>query len=205
MFPDKPVSGSLEDVYGEPLLEDPAGDNLNQFAHLDLLGLHVMDDPNFLYIGLTVAGDVFAEPWGKHLIYFDTTQDGQGADIDVDKRPITVADPYKPEFRLDIQAMDRNGTVSGSFEFFAWDGTAWQTLTLTGGATIQAGSPSVIEIQIPKTLIDNPAFVNLGVVTTGRGRVHTAGDIMGTPISPTDWKEPVILDVFGKYEILLTE
>jgi arabinogalactan endo-1,4-beta-galactosidase len=200
VFPGKLVDGTIGEDYGEPLLEDPAGDNLNQVPHLDLLSFYVMDDPDSLYIGMIVAGDVYADPWGRYLIYFDTTEDEQGADIDVDKRPITVADPYKPEFRLDIQVIDRKGTVSGSFEFFAWDGTEWQTLTMTGGVALRAGSPSMIEIQIPKKLLENPAFVNLGAVTTGRGRVHTAGDIMGTEFSPSDWREPVILDDFGHFE-----
>jgi hypothetical protein len=47
---------------------------------------------------------MYDNPWGSYLIYFDTTQDAQGAAIDVDKRPITVAAPYLPEFRLDILA-----------------------------------------------------------------------------------------------------
>jgi hypothetical protein len=200
VFPGKLVDGEIGEAYGKPLLEDPAGDNLNQVPHLDLLSLHVMDDSDSLYLGLTISGDVYADPWGKFLIYFDTTENEQGADIDVDKRPITVADPHKPEYRLDIRAIDRKGTVSGSFEFSAWDGTEWQTLTMTGGAAIRADSPSVIEIQIPKLLVGKPAFVNLGVVTTGRGRVHTAGDIMGTEFSPSDWREPVILDIFGRFE-----
>ena len=60
-----------------------------------------------LYLrGLTIAEDVYADPWGNYLIYFDTTQDGfikyQGADVDVDKRPISVADPHQPEYRLDL-------------------------------------------------------------------------------------------------------
>ena len=33
-----------------------------------------------------VAGEVYANPWGSYLIYFDTTEDGQGADIDVNKQ-----------------------------------------------------------------------------------------------------------------------
>jgi hypothetical protein len=112
-----------------------------------------------------------------------------------------VADPYQPEFRLDIRIVDGKGTAGGSYEFCAWDGTEWQNLALPGGAAIQNGSPSVIEIQIPKHLLGNPEFVNLGVASTGRERVHTAGDILGTAVSPVDWAEPVILDVFGQYVI----
>jgi hypothetical protein len=60
-----------------------------------------------------VAGEVYANPWSSYLIYFDTAEEGQDAEVDVDKRPITVADSFQPEFRLDISALDRKGTVSG--------------------------------------------------------------------------------------------
>jgi len=195
------VDGVLEKAYGEPLLQDDAGDNLGQTPHLDLLSLHARDDADSLYLGLTVAGDVYTNPWGSYLIYFDTTADGQGATMDVDKRPITAAAPYQPEYRLDITAVDRKGTVSGSYALYAWDGGEWQTRAMTGGVAIHAGTPSLIEVQIPKSALGNPAFVNLGAVTTGRGRVHTAGDILGTPISPADWKEPVTLDSFANYKM----
>jgi len=163
--------------------------------------LYAREDAESLYLALTIAGDIYADPWGSYLIYFDTTQDALGADIDVDKRPITVADPYKPEFRLDILAIDRKGTVSGSYAFYSWDGSQWQTLSLTGGAAINNGVPSLIELQIPLSLLGNPEFVNLGVVSTGRGRVHTAGDILGASVSPVDWKETVRLDVFARFEM----
>jgi hypothetical protein len=198
-FPSELADGVVEDTYGEVFLQDEAGDNLKQFQHLDLLNLYARDDGDSLYVALTVNGDVYANGWGQFLIYFDTTEDDQGADIDVDKRPITVADPYQPEVRFDIRIVDRKGTVGGSYEFFAWDGAEWQNSALPGGAAIQNGSPSIIEIQIPKNLLGNPEFVNLGVVSTGRGRTHTAGDILGIGVSPMDWAEPVILDVFRKY------
>jgi arabinogalactan endo-1,4-beta-galactosidase len=201
LFPSELADGVIDETYGQALLQDEAGDNLKQFRHLDLLNLYAHDDTDFLYLALTVNGDVYADPWGQFLIYFDTTQDGQGAGIDVDKRPITVADPYQPEFRLDIRIEDRKGTAGGSYEFYAWNDAEWESLAMPGGAAIQNGSPSVIEIQMPKYLLGNPEFVNLGVVSTGRGRVHTAGDILGTGVSPMDWAEPVILDVFSRFVI----
>ncbi len=201
LFPTELVDGVIEEAYGQPLLQDDEGDNLNQFQHLDLLNLYARDDVDSLYLTLTVNGDVYANPWGQFLIYFDTTQDGQGADVDVDKRPITVASPYQPEFRLDIRIMDRKGTAGGNYEFYVWDGAEWQNLAMSGGVAIQSGFPSILEFQIPKVLLGNPEFVSLGVVSTGRGRVHTAGDILGTGVSPTDWAESVVLDIFGQYVI----
>jgi arabinogalactan endo-1,4-beta-galactosidase len=195
------VDGILEEAYGASLMEDEANDNLDQVPHLDLLSLHVREDADSLYLAFTVAGDVFDNPWGNYLIYFDTTDDGQGADTDVDKRPLTAANPYQPEFRLDISMQDRKGTISGSYDFYAWDGAEWQTHAFVGGAAVSNGTSSWIELQIPKSLLGDPAFVNLGVVTTGRDLVHTAGDIMGTPVSPTDWNQPVEIETFVRFEI----
>lgn len=198
-YPTELADGEIDESYGEPFLQDEAGDNLKQFQHLDLLNLYVRDDMDSLHLALTVNGDVYADPWGRFLIYFDTTQDDQGADIDVDKRPITVANPYQPEYRLDIRIVNHRGTPGGSYEFYAWDGTEWQATALLGSAAIQNGSQSIFEIQVPKELLGNPEFVNIGVVSTGRGRVHTAGDILGSGVSPQDWAEPVKLDVFNQY------
>ncbi len=198
-FPAETVDGVIEASYGEPLLQDEPGDNFKQFQHLDLLNLYARDDSESLYLAVTVDGDVYAEGWGQFMIYLDTTEDGRGADVDVDKRPITAADPYQPEFRLDLRIMDRKGTAGGSFAFYAWNGAEWESLAFPGGAAIQPGTPSVIEIQLPKNLLGNPAFVNVAVTSTGRGRAHTAGDVLGSSNSPTDWAEPVILGEFGHY------
>jgi len=201
LFPDELPDGILGASYGDPLMVDKAGDNLDQVPHLDLLSLRVRDDAEHLWLSLTIAGDIYADPWGSYLIYFDTTQNGQGADIDVDRRPISVAEPYLPEYRLDISAVDRKGTVSASLIFNVWDGEGWETHAMTGGVGIMVEGETVIELAIPKAMLGEPEFVNLAVVSVGRGRVHTAGDILGTSSSPEDWREPVVIDVFGRYEL----
>lgn len=201
LYPPLLVDGIIEAKYKDPIVEDEIDDNFNTIPHLDLVSLHAMQDETFFSLALTISGDIFENPWGSYLFYIDTTQDDQGADIDVGKRPITVADPYKPEFRFDIEALDRKGSVSGTFVLNVWDGQAWQTSPITFGIALKNGTPSIIEIQIPKTLIGNPEFVNLGVVSTGRGRVHTAGDILGTNFSPSDWSEPLTLETFIRIDL----
>jgi arabinogalactan endo-1,4-beta-galactosidase len=200
-YPELFVDGVIEDGYQDAKIEDAVGDNLEVVPHLDLISLYVRQDEISVYLNISIAGDVFENPWGSYLIYIDTTQDGQGAEVDVGRRPITVADPYQPEYRLDIQALDRKGTVSGSFQLHTWDGIEWKQITFTGGAAIRAGTPSIIEIQLPISLIGSPEEINIGLVSTGRGRVHTAGDIMGTNVSPRSWDEPVILDIFSKIHL----
>lgn len=201
LIPSELVNGVIDESYGEPLIQDALGDNLGDEPHLDLLSLYAKVDEESLFLSIEIAGDIYEEAWGSYLIYFDTTHDGHGSDSDVDRRPITVSDPYQPEYRLDITALDRNGTVSGSLTWNVWDGVEWGTLTMTGGLGIYSGTPSIIELQIPKALLGDPEFVNVGVVSTGRGRVHTAGDIMGTSALPTDWREPVTLDVFKRINL----
>ena len=197
-YPTQLMDGVIEKDYGEPILVDEEGDNLEQVPHLDLLSLYTMDMGDSVSIGLSIAGEIYDDPWGGYFVYLDTTQDSSGANVDVGKRPITVADPYKPEFRLDIFAIDRKGTISGSYELHAWDGIEWELITMTGGLAIQNGVPSIIEIQLPKALLGNPEFLNIGIISVGRGRVHTAGDLMGSSPSPADWNEDVMLRDFAQ-------
>lgn len=201
LYPAELVDGEVEASYGDPLLTDAPGDNFMQFPHLDLLDLYVRDDAAAIYLAVTVADDVYAAGWGQFMIYLDTTEDDQGGAVDVDNRPITAAAPYQPEFRLDLRVMDWKGTAGSSFEFYVWDGAAWQNPALPVGAVVHPGSPSVIELALPKAMLGNPAFVNVAVVSTGRGRAHTAGDVLGSSILLTDWAEPVILDQFGHYAL----
>ncbi|MCL4264680.1 MAG: arabinogalactan endo-1,4-beta-galactosidase [Anaerolineae bacterium] len=198
--PSLPIDGVIESAYGEPLLTDGTGDNLGQ-SYLDLTSLHVTDDEDSFYLALTVADNALAAQEGTYLIYLDITHDEQGAPVDVGRRPITVAAPYKPEFRLDVQIREERGTVGGRYQLFAWDGAEWQEVTLTGAATIQGGSPTIIEVQIPKTTLQNPQTLFVGAVSAGRGRVHTAVDILGSDFAPQELEEAVVLDVFGEYMV----
>jgi hypothetical protein len=201
LYPEEFVDGVVDEAYGDALLQDDVGDNLDEVEHLDLVDLYAKSDQDSLYLTVTVAGDFFDNPWGSVTIYIDTTQDGQGADVDFSKHPITAADPYQPEYILEIRGDERKGTVSGSLNFYGWDGVEWQELAMIGGAAFNISSPTAIELQIPRSLLGEPEFVNVGVVSVGRGRVHTAGDILGTSISPTDWKEPVTLDIFTHIDL----
>jgi hypothetical protein len=45
-----------------------------------------------------------------------------------------------------------------------------------------------------------PSFYRLAVVSTGRSRIHTAGDALGTADLPSDWKEPVIVAQSGRVD-----
>ncbi|MCB2210027.1 arabinogalactan endo-1,4-beta-galactosidase [bacterium] len=198
-IPAEPIVGDLDEAFGQPLAEDDAGDNLEQVPHLDLLGLYAKAEDGALYLGLEIAGDPSADDWGSYTFYLDTTEDSRGADIDVDKHPISVIDPNKPEYLLVVSPDERKGTVSGSFEFYHWNGGEWKPAAMTGGAALRFGTPTSIEVAIPLALVGSPEFVNIGVVSIGRGRVHTAGDIMGTAESPGEWHEAVTLENFYKF------
>ena len=201
IYPVEQIDGIVDESYGDPLLTDDVGDNLDQVPHLDLTALYAKSETDSIYLSLSVEGDFFEDDWGSVTFYIDTTQDEQGADIDFSKHPITVSDPYKPEYLIEVTSEERKGTISTSLGLYRWDGEEWQGMTMTGGAAIKSGTPTVIELQIPKALLGDPDFINIGVVSVGRGRVHTAGDILGTSISPTDWKEPVALDIFTHIDL----
>jgi arabinogalactan endo-1,4-beta-galactosidase len=195
------ADGVIESAYGDPLLEDGTGDVLNDVAALDLDQLYVRVDGDTLMLAVTLAGDIFSQE-GSYLIYFDTTHDDQGADVDVGRRPIVAADPYKPEYRLDISITGERSTTRGSYTLNAWIDHRWTAVTFTGGAAILPGEPSVIELQIPLTLLNHPERLNLAVISTDRGRARSASDILGTGTVPPESPDALVLDQFIEVDLL---
>ena len=200
-YPDKPADGIVEQISGSALVNDATSDVLDNIAALDLVDLYVMESEAVISIATTIAGNVYSEN-GNFLYYFDTTHDMQGANTDVGRRPITVADPFKPEFRLDISIREERGTVSGSIKLHAWVNDEWEQLIFTGSMAVFTGDTSVIEFQIPRTLLDASPTFNIAVISTDRGRAHTAGDILGTSFTPADWSEALVLDTFFEFVLV---
>ncbi|MBN1565774.1 MAG: glycosyl hydrolase 53 family protein [Anaerolineae bacterium] len=200
LYPAQTADGLIEDGYGEPLVRDGVGDVLDSIAALDLTELYATTDENYLSIATTIAGAVYSEE-GSYLYYFDTTHNTQGADVDVARRPITVADPFKPEFRLDIKIRNERGTITGSPSFYAWIEGEWEELTFTGSMAISSSDTSVIEIQLPLVFWGDAPAVQIAVLSTDRGRVHTAGDILGTYFTPADWSEALVLSTFFEFAL----
>jgi hypothetical protein len=200
LYPDRLVDGVIEGAYGDPLVEDGTGDVLDDSAALDLTDLYLTADEATVFMAVTIAGDVFSER-GNYLIYLDTTGDFQGADVDPGRRPIVVADPFKPEFRLDISIRDERGTVGASYVLNAWMQNEWEQVTFTGAVAIVPGEPSVIEIQIPRAILGDPQLINTAILSTDRARAHTAWDIMGTALTLGDWTDDLVLDVFLQYDL----
>ncbi len=194
-YPDHPADGVIEADYGDPLVTDTTGDVLDNIAGLDLTGLYVMENKDTLFIATTIAGDVYSGE-GNFLYYFDTTHDMQGANTDVRRRPITVADPFKPEFRLDINIEAARESTSIRIMLYAWVNGEWEQMTFTGDVDVLTSDTSTIEIQMPRALLgDLPAF-NIAVLSSDGGRVHTAGDILGTSFMLADWSDALVLDAF---------
>ena len=48
--------------------------------------------------------------------------------------------------------------------------------------------------------LESPS-TTFAIVSSDRGRAHTAGDILGTQFTPTDWSEELVLDVFFRYDL----
>ena len=189
------VDGVVEAAYGEALSEDAASDSLESIAALDLSGLYAAGDAELHLRRGDHCGQCLLRAWQLPDLPGHSGDD-EGADVDVGKRPITVAEPFRPEYRLDIGIREERGTISGSYVLNAWAESEWQTAMFTGGASIHAGQPSVIEIQIPRSVLNDPSQLSIAVVSTDRTRIHTAGDILGTPTTPSNWEEAVVLDTF---------
>ena len=67
--------------------------------------------------------------------------------VDVDKHPLTTAEPYLPEFYLVVTPEECRGTVFGHYELYSRDDEAWQTLFMSGGATLRSGAPVTVVLQ----------------------------------------------------------
>ena len=200
LHPSVLADGVIDAAYGEPFIEDSTGDVLDDVPALDLTSLHIRTDGEMLFIAITTAGDVFSRE-GSYLLYVDTTHDAQGADIDVGRRPITVADPFKPEFRLDIISRVERGTPLGSYALSAWIENAWEDVTFTGGAAISSGEPSVIEVQFPLTVLGRPHNINIALLSTDRGRARSASDILGNNFDLSASAENLVLDQFFSVDL----
>jgi hypothetical protein len=187
-YPQTLADGVIESEYGDPLITDGSADVFSTITALDLLDLYGRSDSETYFIATTTVDDVYSTN-GSFLYYFDTTNDDQGADIDVGRRPITVADPFKPEFRLDITINEGQGSV----QLNVWIDGAWETQTFTGSIAIL---PTVIEFQIPRVQLGDTQQLNVAVVSTDRPRAHTTADILGTSFTPSDWSEAVVVDTF---------
>lgn len=187
-----PVDGEFAESI---VIDDVIGDILDGNSAFDLQQLGLSSDADWLSLTLTIAGNIYDE-FGNYLIYFDVTDDEQGANGDVLRRPITVADPYKPEFRLDITVREERGTLTPSYTLNAWIDGMWDQISYTGAVTVAAGEPSVIALQIPLHLLGSPEQVQVAVISSNNGRANTAGDILGTDFTPSEWREPLVLDTF---------
>jgi len=199
-YPSRPLTGQIEATYGSPLTTDATGDNLQQIPHLDLQDLYVTDDADYFYMALTLQGDITRQLEGNYLVYLDTTNDSQGADVDVRQRPITVTAEHRPEFRLDMGMVEENGTIGTEFILYQWDGAVWKEVPFTGAVAFTGGTPSILEWQLPKALFPNVNTLWLGVVSVGRGRNNTAGDILGSEASPLDWADSATVTTFSRYD-----
>jgi arabinogalactan endo-1,4-beta-galactosidase len=188
-YPSRLIDGVAE---GSPLVEDAIGDNLEAIPDFDLQNLYVQHKNGVVELAVTGAGSFLAQR-GNFFIYFDVTQDSAGASIDVGNRPITVADPYKPEYRLDITIREEGGQFIAGYLWNVWTGEAWEEGSYTGAALVTS---STMEFQFPTSMIANPPILNIAVISSDRARVHTAGDILGASPSPSEWEEAVVLEDF---------
>jgi len=190
------VDGQIEADYGDAFISDAAGDVLNDVPSLDLTDLYIRSTDGTLSFALVMTGDILSRE-GGYLLYIDTTHDAQGADSDVGRRPITVADPFKPEFRFDISIQENHG----SYLLSAWLEDEWQTITFIGGAAIAAGTPSTIEFQIPLVVLGNPQSLDLALVSADRGRARGASDILGVDVAPSNSEDGLILNQFFRFTL----
>jgi len=72
---------------------------------------------------------------------------------------------------------------------------------MTGGLAVVNGKPSIIEVQFSKIILESPNLLNITVVSVGRGRIHTAGDVLGEDVTPFDRNTAVELVNFAYIDL----
>ncbi len=196
------VDGVVDAAYGPPLAQDGAGDG-NGSPNLDLLELYVAEDADNFYFAFSVNADIGATTWGKYVLYVDTTNDANGATGDAWTRNVVANDPHKPEFGLytwvDSVPYDPTDT-----QLVAWTGSAWDlgNMKQVAAGAIGAGAPSVIEWQVAKADLGQPAEMWLEVWDTGGGTSDNAQDTINDPPedwNAADWSSTAFLDVSTHY------
>ncbi|MCI0728533.1 MAG: Ig-like domain-containing protein [Chloroflexi bacterium] len=191
------VDGVIDQVYGDPLASDPAGDG-NGNANMDLLDLYVTGDADNFYVAYTVNADIAVTNWGKYMLYVDTTNNGDGATSDAWGRNVVVSDPHKPEYSINSW-LDAAPYGTEDIQLWAWNQgtTSWNSAGTIDGAALGASSTSVVEWQIAKADLGNPAEMWLEVWDTGGGGSDNAQDTINDPAddwNASDWSSQAMLD-----------
>jgi arabinogalactan endo-1,4-beta-galactosidase len=198
LFPNRYLDGLVEKEYGAPIAEDVPGDAQNEILGLDLLALNQFQENASISFAITLAGDFLETPGLRYRMYFDTTENEAGGTVDIGKRPIEVADPYQPEFILEIQVVGERGTTQIQGTWYRWADNAWVESAFTGG---MAAAGSVIELQFPLRVISNPDILNVAVISANRVLTGTASDVTGSDSVPADSADVVRVEAFTHVDL----
>jgi glycosidase len=182
------VDGVIDAVYGAPIAVDPAGDG-NGNSNMDLLNLYAAQDATNFYFAFTINANINTTNWGKYAVYFDTTNDTNGAPTDAWGRAVTVSDPHKPEYALYTYVNELPYTIDRT-QFYAYTGGGWGGQGTADAAAIGPGDTSVIEYRIAKSRLGNPSTLWMEVWDTGGGDSDNAQDTINSPAD--DWNPPTV-------------
>lgn len=184
------IDGQVDAEYGPALATDPAGDYVGS-AQWDLHTLHVTHDASYLYVAITIAGDLSANPGDEknYIFYVDTTNDAAGATSDAWLRNISTAAPHRPEYS--INSWYKTGTYGvANVELRRWTGSAWDTTIaqIAGAALKVSGGQTVLEWKVARAALGNPSQIWVEAISTGSFQTDNAQDTINAPAN--DWNAP---------------
>ncbi|MBL4809305.1 MAG: hypothetical protein JKY43_04515 [Phycisphaerales bacterium] len=207
---------SLAGVASADVYMDTAGD-LNAsfvdgggvpFAHLDITQVEITNDANFLYIDISVAGDIDATNWGKYLVGFDmgsgttSTSGGWGRNISWGSGIDYFIGGWADEGGSGVGAELRN-----------FDGAAWNVTDATylGGGLIM-GDDSAHAAGVQSYIVSLAALgLSVGdtfgfdVATTGGGGGDPGVDMLSLAGEATpDWGTGSTSGAFLSYTVIPT-
>jgi hypothetical protein len=160
---------------------DPPGD-CQGGDPVDLIDLWVAQDETNFYFAFEVNTDLTANNWGKFVLYVDTTGDENGATSDAWGRPVTVADPHKPEYGI-YTYLDADTYGVEDTQVVHWTGTEWDWLLVDqlDAVAIGAGTTSIVEWSVSKTKLGSPDQMWVELWSTGGGGTDNAQDTINFP------------------------
>jgi|CXWL01.1.fsa_nt_gi uncharacterized protein (TIGR03382 family) len=185
---------------------DAVGDLFdNSFGHLDFRGVDVTNDATYLYVSLSLNGNLSATQWGKYCMMIDTRSGGTNA-------------PSNPWVR-DINTARQNDFWVGSWvdggggaQLWEYDGAAWGLISATysdGDITQDLGLAAIgrvsYTIKLSELGVAGGDKIFLDFVSTGGddhnpGVDHTSRNDPATP----GWGSPSESGNYHSYTIVPT-
>jgi hypothetical protein len=176
------VDGTIDRMFSNPIATDSRGDQNEK--NLDLTRMWATKDQQNWYLGLEIAADIYATPWGRYFFLIDTTGDSLGAPdfrhSSLGSNAKKIAFPNrKPEYAAFVyRSNTTNGPPADRIEVLQWTGSGWSNLGSQLVAASTNGETSWIECAISFSAIPDTPRIWLEGFSSGNDQDNPARDVI---------------------------